>query len=268
MRCCAYCGEPARVTREEIFPKFLARADPTYGTFVDATRGGLVSRSAPTKKDVCAACNNGPLSDLDGYGAKLYKTCFAAPVIPPVDIVLRYDYHKLLRWLLKLSYNDARSIGPQARTKNHAEILRQFAPYILGRESYPPFATNLFAGVVVAVRTTPAEQRLGPWLSPQVNRLGVPHLWHAVREQVVLFRLVSFNSYVFLILSWSADTSPLKRQQAAQGIVRDNGVAELKPLQTKVRIRAACADARRYLLDGGLGRPIRFRRASTTASPS
>ena len=97
MRLCAYCKSPGPLTREEIFPKFLSEK-VGYTTFVDQTRDGAVLGPF-TVRDVCEQCNGVRLSALDNYVASLYREYFSKPVDAPVDILFRYSYRLLVRWL-------------------------------------------------------------------------------------------------------------------------------------------------------------------------
>ena len=111
-RTCAYCPATGGLTKEHVFPDFLREHFPGHNTFVDNARGKVLVGAAPTIRDVCEACNNGPLAQLDGYGAELARRYFTQPVeVGPVRVTFAADFHRLLRWLLKLSFNDARKIG-------------------------------------------------------------------------------------------------------------------------------------------------------------
>jgi len=97
VRLCAYCKSPGPLTREEIFPKFLSEK-VGYTTFVDQTRDGAVLGPV-TVRDVCEQGNGVRLSALDNYVASLYREYFSKPVDAPVDILFRYSYRLLVRWL-------------------------------------------------------------------------------------------------------------------------------------------------------------------------
>lgn len=106
---CAYCGIKSPLTREHIWPsgflkrggfdiKFSARANKTF-------QGDM------TVSDVCAACNNGPLSVLDSHACELYDRRFAKRIEDSDTVTFTYDYGVFMRWLLKISYNSSRTTG-------------------------------------------------------------------------------------------------------------------------------------------------------------
>jgi hypothetical protein len=127
---CAYCGKPCQPTGEHVIPRwyndtpgeaetFSARAPLTH------VKGDLIVR------DVCTACNNGVLSSLDGYGKELYERYFATPVYAGETATFDYDGDRLLRWLLKLSYNSARAQNADVR------VLREYSTTMLGEVARP-----------------------------------------------------------------------------------------------------------------------------------
>lgn len=121
---CSYCGQATQLTKEHLWPRgIIARAkniNTSYfgklEKFVDAEL---------TIRDVCAPCNNGPLSELDGYICQLFDGQFNRQVPPRQSRTFIYDYQKLLRWLLKISYNTARANGTTV------DVLAKHSQYIL-----------------------------------------------------------------------------------------------------------------------------------------
>ena len=213
MRNCAYCGSTDQLTREHIFPDFLGRSYPTYRTYLDPERGKVPRRSPPTIRDVCRRCNNENLSLLDDYGRNLNQRYFSVLVDPPIDISFVYDFHLLLRWLLKLCYNEART------REVPTESYRQFIPYILGRIPAPPVPTFILLGIIASVQTTRrgSENGTGNLLRPQVHRFGdlqVP----VMQDRVILARLVSFNSYFFGTLAWEEEVPLATIREVVQNI--------------------------------------------------
>jgi hypothetical protein len=88
--------------------------------------------SAQKLHDVCAGCNNGPLSDLDSYICKLNDKYFRTIINPGVSITFKYDFDLLLRGLLKIGFN-------VARTRKWSLVsLESARSYILGRSRRPP----------------------------------------------------------------------------------------------------------------------------------
>jgi hypothetical protein len=58
----------------------------------------------PQVRDVCADCNNGPLSALDNYICELWDGHFHQIVPADAQIAFSVDYERLSRWLLKMSF--------------------------------------------------------------------------------------------------------------------------------------------------------------------
>ncbi len=112
MATCAYCGTTGKCTREHILPRFL------YDHVDVAALGGIDAWNESTQsrvggqhaiKDVCPQCNNGPLSELDAYGKSFLRSNGLLAPLYVSSLTVEYDYHLLLRWLLKLVFNSARA---------------------------------------------------------------------------------------------------------------------------------------------------------------
>src|SRR5436190_20485230 len=65
------------------------------------------------------------------YGKELYNRYFAIPVYAGETITFEYDGDRLLRWLLKLSYNSARAQNADVR------VLREYRKVMLGESPLP-----------------------------------------------------------------------------------------------------------------------------------
>jgi hypothetical protein len=109
---CAYCGQVTPLTREHVVPRFL------YDHVDRNTRGNIGSWNENTKtyvggelkvKDVCARCNNGVLSELDAHGKESLKVNSLLSELYVNRLYLKYNYHRLLRWLLKIQFNADRA---------------------------------------------------------------------------------------------------------------------------------------------------------------
>lgn len=132
---CAYCEESNLLTKEHIWPGCILKRTPHmnaryYGKSEKFFRGEL------TIKDVCDICNNGVLSQLDDYICKLYDIYFFKIAKANKSFIFKYDYNKLLRWLLKISYNTARS------NDSDTEELRIYSDYIINGGE-PPLTISL-----------------------------------------------------------------------------------------------------------------------------
>lgn len=105
---CAYCDQPCQPTREHVIPRWYNDTPGEAETFsarapITHLKGDLIV------KDVCNVCNSGALSKLDAYGKELYQRYFASPVYANETVDFAYDGERLIRWLLKLSFNSARA---------------------------------------------------------------------------------------------------------------------------------------------------------------
>ncbi|EJL83743.1 hypothetical protein PMI15_02540 [Polaromonas sp. CF318] len=129
-RVCAYCKKAGSLTREHIWPAGIIKRAKDINTsylgklekFVDAEL---------TIKDVCSACNNGPLSALDAYICDLFDAQFSRPAIRRQPRTFIYDYEVLLRWLLKISYNSARM------NESDVEVLSRHVEFVLNGGELP-----------------------------------------------------------------------------------------------------------------------------------
>jgi len=107
---CAYCRKTGKITREHLYPKFLYRrmGSGCLGYNEAADKVTLGERKVT---DVCASCNNGPLSALDGYGQRYFNANnLEHSFKDEAAVEVLYDYDLLLRWVLKISYNSFRTV--------------------------------------------------------------------------------------------------------------------------------------------------------------
>ncbi len=242
-RTCAYCGAPGPLTGEHLFPDFLTRVHPTYGTYLASALPHLVTSKAPIIKDVCETCNNVRLGDLDQYASSLCREYLRRFVKPSESGHFEYDYHKLCRWLWKLGYNSA-------RTGDDDPVL--FTPltgYILGETASPPFPQTVLVGVLRADASTDAErQALGsPFFYPRLVRLGSLSHPGIIRKAIRVGRLVSINSYVFWIICWEPVTSRQDRRFLVDGIAKAYGMVALSETGNSVDVPEFVLSARQYL---------------------
>jgi hypothetical protein len=129
-RVCAYCRSTGPLTREHLWPAgIIKRAGVNRSYFGKAEK----YIDAELKiKDVCAACNNGPLSALDSYACALFDTQFFRQAVKRQTRNFVYDYPRLLRWLLKISFNVARA------NDSDGPVLAPLADYMLTGSTPPP----------------------------------------------------------------------------------------------------------------------------------
>jgi hypothetical protein len=140
-KACAYCGSSGPFTRDHVFSKFLYRDYPDHKFGYRPQANRYLTHEAVVR-DVCQVCNNGPLSQLDNYGrAFVEMNRCNRQFRTRAEIVLRYEYEVLMRWLLKVSYN-----GIRATNRDTSAIL-PWVPFILdgGKRPYP---AEIFVEVV------------------------------------------------------------------------------------------------------------------------
>ena len=109
---CAFCKQSGTMTREHLWPaalhaRLLAANSQAENAFW-LRRLEKPIATEPQIRDVCARCNNGVLSQLDTYICELFDRSFVHMPARNGSVSFDYDYHRLKRWLLKMSYNSAR----------------------------------------------------------------------------------------------------------------------------------------------------------------
>ena len=97
-------------------PLFLSDNRPLYRTVLDHRRKSVRPGRITSVRDTCEDCNGGVLSQLDNYASTLDREYFLHIVGSAQNIEFKYDFNRLLRWLLKLSYNDERTGPPPFET--------------------------------------------------------------------------------------------------------------------------------------------------------
>lgn len=129
-RVCAYCAKEAPLTREHLWPSgIIARAKGINTSYLGKLEKFIDAEL--TIKDVCAECNNGPLSKLDTYICDLFDAQFSRPAVRRQVRTFVYDYEKLLRWLLKMSFNTARA------NDSDVAVLSNYVNYMLNGGEMP-----------------------------------------------------------------------------------------------------------------------------------
>jgi hypothetical protein len=159
-RKCAYCGSEEKLTREHVILQFIYSREALKGhetqiSHVLTKTGEKFVQSEITIADVCARCNNGFLSQLDGYGAKMYDQFLGFMPQPGKRIEFSYDFDLLTRWLLKLAYNTARM---RRWPTPHLEQLRQVTEYIGGKAPCPSNLC-LYVQLITPAKLTPLQKK-------------------------------------------------------------------------------------------------------------
>ena len=252
---CAYCKAEGRPTREEVMPLFLSRNRPLYRTVLDHDRA-IVRRGLVTSvRDGCEECNGVTLSALDNYAAQLDREYFVKIVDFNRPIGFGYEFDLLLRWLLKVTYNDDRTRSPPYRAE-------MFVPYILGEESHPPRRTNLLLGLISSAVTT-AEQRargLPEILAPESCGVGFLYVNKPAGPDIAFSRFVQINSYLFEIISWNPGASrPTARRHLAK-ICQIHLLKELRRDSEPVTIEKPSMDFVKFQTEYMIRKPLADRR--------
>lgn len=183
---CAYCGAACTATREHVIPAWYSRTPGEAETFsarapITHVRGDLVVR------DVCAACNSGPLAALDGYGKELFERYFATPAYHGEAVGFAFDGQRLFRWLLKLSYNSARAQDADV------DILRGYREVILGGSPILPLKVRCWLHLVAPTRLLPGGGR-----PAGRSEAGLPGVEEPAWFRIGQFRVPAYPGFGFV----------------------------------------------------------------------
>ncbi len=157
-RQCAYCGSSGPLTREHLWPASLHRRlmesnnDPK-GLFW-LRRANAEIESEPKLRDVCQGCNNGVLSQLDAYVCELFDRSFIHIHQRHAIVRFEYDYHRLKRWLLKMSFNSAR-----VHTSMDLFVYQDLLPYIHGQSLSAGQSVQLYVQLSYPGKVPPENLR-------------------------------------------------------------------------------------------------------------
>lgn len=191
---CAYChSETNKLTREHIWPACIIERVPGY-TARYSERADKVFDGDMTIADVCAVCNNGPLSHLDSYICRLYDRWFVQFPERGQWLDFEYDWTLLGRWLLKICFNSARTSGCDDNT------LEKFTDVILGVNPSPPD----LAIWLDLVEPTYVEKKRNSGLIeakcilPEMTRVCRLHIPNTKTPNYIV-RLVAINAFYFYL---------------------------------------------------------------------
>lgn len=243
MPTCAYCKCETPLTREHIIPAFIYRLGQSENGFTGWNLSAeKMLKSEQVIKDVCTTCNSGPLSELDEYaknflgGAGLLKDNFS-----DTELVLHYDYPRLLRWLLKVSFNSARAHG------SHGPLFDRFCTFIREGEPSPDqHQVSLVVQLLCPTRVSATERatmassiRVGPdgRLNPFLFRNG----WAPEFDEAGLYRLrtIVIGPAIFYLVLFSEGVNGREASRAIRKLLRQHlSAKEISP-----RYRAAVIPA-------------------------
>lgn len=185
----------------------------------------------PVVKDVCSKCNNERLGALDSYGAQLTDKYFLRFLDPPIDARFECNTELLLRWLLKLLFNDARASAGAA-----TEVYKNLRPFILGDSSNPTLNLNLLIGVIEPSPVYGSTEIHYPEHHGFANfNLSIPN-----DSFFELCRGVFLNSYVFAVLSWRSEIPRPTRRRLLEAIREANLLVELRRPNDAVHLTTPC----------------------------
>ena len=222
-RTCAYCDVGTDLTNEHVLPNNFHKS---VGDSIDIvkTPGGDKAISNPQEiRDVCAGCNSGPLSQLDTYLAQLYDKYLWKIVRSGDRIRFGYDFDLLLRLLLKIVYN-------VARTRKWAlQIFQDCKQYMIGKKKQCPAGFRIFLQLLIPtpvgkteLPVTPGAKEVTPlpWRTELYNLSGFPGLVFACST--------SFMSYRFFVLREDMSIpAAVRRRSIARWLKENKGAKEL-----------------------------------------
>lgn len=146
--------------------------------------------------DVCAECNNGPLSSLDASFLPYFKKQMLDYISQGDDVTFEYDYDLLLRELLKISFNSSRASVSGDSAKS---VFEKYIPYILsGKGDVSGVAVSLMI-VTSSVAFPQAVNRSPKIVKPYLLRSAKVD-GKNINDGKYIVRVVAFNSFWFHLL--------------------------------------------------------------------
>jgi hypothetical protein len=228
-RTCAYCDAETNLTCEHIIPDNFHQSVGESISIVKTPSGDKAVFNAQEVRDVCANCNNGPLSVLDSYFGDLYGKYFSKIVHSGDRIRFHYDFELLLRLLLKITYNVART------RKWPVQIYRDCRRYILGKEKELPSGFRMFLQLLVPtsvsktdLSVTPGTKEVTPipWRTELYELTGFPGIAFASSTSIMSYRF-------FLLREDASVPVAVRRKSIARWLKENKGTKELT---TKARV--------------------------------
>lgn len=189
---CAYCDDDRPKTREHIWPDWLLNATDYPIAYV--ARANKIVGKNQTIRDVCAVCNNGPLSTLDAYAKSLYDRYIRHWVLEGQTIDFRYDHGLLLRWLFKVAYNSARTTGQDAA------LLAKYRQVLIADAPCTPLFAFAFVGTIMPAHVLDPGATTFRRINPQGARNGRMMFKGLAPDARYAMRFISINSYWFSLL--------------------------------------------------------------------
>jgi hypothetical protein len=191
-----------------VLPAFVVRSAGSP-TFRSVKSPGKRHKVASVVRDVCADCNNGPLSRLDQSAKEILDEISRLRLVEIIGRPLTLNARLLLRWLLKVSYNESRMSGEQRNEH------RPCVGFVLGDRPTPPVPCDLLVGVLTDPPVSIRTRR--PLVNVRVGELLLPVL----TDQLVLRRLVCVNPWLFAILAWRPGVTRRLRRRVTRSLAKD-----------------------------------------------
>lgn len=237
MSLCAYCDAAGPLTRDHVWPEcFLERTGRQGAHFSHQSR--RAHGADYTVADVCPKCNNVLLSPLDTYFCQLYDEYFVQAHGPGAAIAFTFEYHLLVRALLKIAYNSARSAG------SDDSYLRELRSYIKDGSPAPgqlAVFAELVSPTVVAEPTLPDGVRLQ--LPTNFYRSAITKLLTPNGDRVHA-RIVAVGSFYFHLLFPARSMADGEFEGAALELgAYVRGTVRLSAAESQMTLRSSPQDA-------------------------
>jgi hypothetical protein len=249
-RSCAFCGIQKDLSREHIFPNGVIRKYQSEMLSLN-DKSEKTFKADLVVKDVCEECNNGVLSDIDARFVQLYEKYMLAPIMPGDSVTFDFNYHDLLRELIKISYNSARA---SVDGHNAIKALKKYTPYILGKVSEADDVHLRLQIVTSSVRfNTETNQSEGLFQAELLRSAKMEYNGHL--NSSFKIRIVAFNSFWFYIIVPSKKVNSAKKMAFIEGFTESYhlpGVAIEKHMKTVTIPKEATTYLHPTLLEGML----------------
>jgi hypothetical protein len=247
-RICAYCGASSGLTKEHLIPAALIQRTKSYTYQFSAAANNVIGGEAQIR-DVCDRCNSGPLPALDAYACTMYDKYCSTLVEAKSKVAFEYDYDYIVRWLLKMSYNAARTTGKG----DDAAILARHAGFILGREPQQSRLAAYLQLVIPYIVSEEDEAVIDPRylkqmpLTPNGRRfipssgIRISRATRSVYSRDVVIRVVALNSYYFYLVIPRNHEVPPKHWQDLRQKIKGNfdRLFQLTEQAAKIEVRAS-----------------------------
>ncbi len=211
-RSCAFCGTKGTLTREHVFGDWLSKiglegdaGETMAGSLNEIGKRMGVSRPFQTKvKNVCATCNNGWMSSLEGTARRVL-----APLAlgEPGQIELA-DQGAIAAWIQKTALMAMYLSSAEDREAGHGLPPSEYASLYRQRESVEPLPNSRFW-----VARYTGQLRLGAvWVTPvavNIEGLPEPELPHGY-VMTIAVGAVLLHGIRFTDLPFSIDVATLR----------------------------------------------------------